>query len=662
MIEVAHIVARVTTDLTRYNLGMSAAEARAKTMTQKMSLQGQKLTKYLSLPGAAIAYGAIKSWGDFQKNLTQIRTQAGATDVPFQVLRKNVEDLAKNSVFGPTELAKGLYHVQSVMGGGMDNMKAKMDILNQAQKLAAMGGSDLEETTTALTAAIRTGIPGTQKAGETWKTLNAIVGAGNMRMGDLVNAMGTGVLPTAKLAGLSLKDVGAALTVFTDEGFTAESAMNRFRTSLIMMQNPSKQAEKALQSMGMSGEKLGLLVRQKGGFQQALEFMRQRFFAFAKETGTKIGDLVKKPGEDAQEFVDRLGKTRAFAAFAKAFGGSRTAGTIMLLMNQADLYGKKMKQINQSAVNADKAYAESQKTFSAQMHRAWSNVQIMLEQLGEAISPSVLAVAKMLAKLADGFSKLPQPAKKGIGAILLALIALGPALVIGSSLINMFRTLKTVMVALRLVAIAESGAMAMTPAGWVLLGAALLAFLLTNKKFRAAIVQIYNDVKAFWTKWVSTVINFVKTHWKLIVLAFIAPVALIALEIYKHFDTIKRFFMRFVSIAFGLAKNIGSAIYNGVKAGLGDLKGLIISQIEDAIPGGHWLGGKVGGALGHLGIGGGDGAPKATVKTPSNHSAPAPYNFGGGKGGGVTFGDVFVNNQTDANLFAGVVARKVAYR
>lgn len=661
MIEVAHIVARVTTDLTRYNLGMTAAEARAKTMTQKMSLQGQKLTKYLSLPGAAIAYGAIKSWGDFQKNLTQIRTQAGATDVPFKVLRKNVEDLAKKSVFGPTELAKGLYHVQSVMGGGMDNMKQKMDILDQAQKLAAMGGSDLEDTTTALTAAIRTGIPGTQKMGETWKTLNGIVGSGNMRMGDLVSALGTGVLPVARLAGLTLKDVGAALTVFTDEGMGADESMTRFRTSLMMMQNPSKNAANAMKELGFSGEKLGVIIRSKGGFLNAIQYMHTRFMAFAKKTGEDMGKLIQKPGEDAQQYIARVGQTKAFALFSRAFGGSRTAGTAMLLMNQYDLLRKKYKQLSDSATHADAAYAESQKTFAAQMHRAWSNVQVALEQLGQALAPSILAITKLIAKLASGFSKLPDPAKKGIGAILLALIALGPALVIGSSLIKMFETLKTVLAALRLVAIAESGAMAMTPAGWVLLGAALLAFLLTNKKFRHAIVQIYNDVKAYWSKWVHGVVSFFKKWGPLIVAALTGPIGLMVYFIYRHFDAITNFFTKTIPQWFNAAVNLGKAIADGIKSGLGDLKGYIIGQIESAIPGGHFLGGKIGDLAHVVGIGGGNGAPKATVKTPSNHSAPAPYNFGGGKGG-VTFGDVFVNNHTDANLFAGVVARKVAYR
>ena len=46
--------------------------------------------------------------------------------------------------------------------------------------------------------------------------LNAIVGAGDMKMQDLAEAMGTGMVAVVKGYGLSLKDVGAALATFGD--------------------------------------------------------------------------------------------------------------------------------------------------------------------------------------------------------------------------------------------------------------------------------------------------------------------------------------------------------------------------------------------------------------------------------------------------------------
>jgi hypothetical protein len=66
-------------------------------------------------------------------------------------------------------------------------------------------------------------------------TLNATVGAGNMRMDDLIGALGTGVLPAAKLPVSRLKDVGAALALMVDEGMHADAAATRLRMAFTLM-------------------------------------------------------------------------------------------------------------------------------------------------------------------------------------------------------------------------------------------------------------------------------------------------------------------------------------------------------------------------------------------------------------------------------------------
>jgi hypothetical protein len=81
--------------------------------------------------------------------------------------------------------------------------------------------------------------------------LNATVGAGNMRMGDLVEALGTGILPASKEAGLSLHDVMGALAVFTDEGYQASSAAAQFSTALHFLYNPTSKASAALEAIGL---------------------------------------------------------------------------------------------------------------------------------------------------------------------------------------------------------------------------------------------------------------------------------------------------------------------------------------------------------------------------------------------------------------------------
>ena len=70
--------------------------------------------------------------------------------------------------------------------------------------------------------------------------LNAVVGAGNMRMEDLVAAFGTGLLSSAKAAGVSIQSVGAAIADMTYQGVPAQDAATRLRMSLSLLAAPSE--------------------------------------------------------------------------------------------------------------------------------------------------------------------------------------------------------------------------------------------------------------------------------------------------------------------------------------------------------------------------------------------------------------------------------------
>jgi TP901 family phage tail tape measure protein len=137
----------------------------------------------------------------FQASMTRVQTQAGGSARDVKMLSGQVLALAKHAQQGPEELADSLYHLKSV---GMDNVDA-MHALKTASDLAAVGGADLESTTNALAGAWRTGIKGAKNFGEAASTVNAIIGAGNMKMDDFIGAISTGLLPVAKTFGLTFK-------------------------------------------------------------------------------------------------------------------------------------------------------------------------------------------------------------------------------------------------------------------------------------------------------------------------------------------------------------------------------------------------------------------------------------------------------------------------
>ena len=147
---------------------------------------GEALTG-LSLPIAAIGVGAAKLAVDFSKAMELVHTQAGYTQKQVDALSQSVLAFAPKVGVGPDELAQGLYHIAS---SGIPAAKA-MGVLENATIGAKVGATDLESVTNALVGVLKTSPKDIHGAADAMGTLNSIVGAGNMRISDLVTALAT---------------------------------------------------------------------------------------------------------------------------------------------------------------------------------------------------------------------------------------------------------------------------------------------------------------------------------------------------------------------------------------------------------------------------------------------------------------------------------------
>lgn len=391
---------------------MEGAAARISRAGERMSVAGRTLTRNVTLPVLAIGAASIKMAVDFNSSMTKIQTQAGGSARDVKLLSDQVLALAKYAEQGPTELADSLYHLKSV---GMDNVDA-MQALRQASDLAAVGGAKLEDTTNALAGAWRTGIAGAKDFHQAVSTINAVIGAGNMKMEDLNAALGTGILPTAKTFGLTLKDVGAALAVFTDEGVPADAAATRLRMSMSLLGAPSAAAEAQLKSIGLTGLNLANDMRKPNGLIAA------------------IGDL-KSHLEDPHF---HLSLSQQAQLLSHAFGGGRSSSAILSLINNFDVLKKKQDQVTASMHKYNEAVAAQRQTPQAQFKLLESSLQRSAILIGQDVLPVVLKMAHGLGDLLEGFNKLTDGQRKFIVEAALAAAALGPLLTLGSKLIRMF--------------------------------------------------------------------------------------------------------------------------------------------------------------------------------------------------------------------------------
>lgn len=374
-------------------------------VSAKLAKTGAVMTRSVTVPFLAIAGASVKVATDFNSSMTRIQTQAGASAKDVKTLSSQVLNLSKSAQQGPVDLANALYHLKSVGLGNAQAMKA----LAVSSKLAAVGGADLEDTTNALAGAWRTGITGAKNFRTAAATVNAVIGAGNMTMTDFTDALSTGILPTAKTFGLTMKDVGSALALFTDEGVPANTAATRLRMSLSLLGAPSAKAEGQLESIGLTGLKLANDMRKPSGLIKA------------------IGDLkshLDASGMSASEQAQML---------SHAFGGGRSSSAILSMVNNYSVLQKKQAQVTAGMSKFGAAVRAQAATPAAKFHQAIASLETAGVQLGNALLPDVVKLTRGVAGAVRWFDNL-SPAVKNflITAGGIAAIA-GPVMLVGGA-------------------------------------------------------------------------------------------------------------------------------------------------------------------------------------------------------------------------------------
>lgn len=519
--------------------------------------------------GAALALmgvEGVKMATNFDQAMTLIHTQAGASETEVNNLRGQVLQLAQVMPQSPQQLAEGLYHIESI---GLRGAKA-MDALKVASQGAMVGQANLEDTSTALGSAWLSGIKGAGSLHHTMAILNATVGAGNMRMDDLVHSLGTGILPAAKVAGLGLNDVMSALAILSDEGYQGSSAMAQLGTALHFLYNPTTKAENALQGLHLTGKQLSNTMSGPGGLHGALKLLHDRLQKFGGSAANQkqiLGDIL--PG----------GRGRV----------------LLVLMNQLDRLEKKQKQIAGTSSRFNEAVKKSHETTANKLRESWSTVQVALINVGHILEPVAVAGARAFSILVVAASKLiifmvklPKligglPAPLRIAAQFLGIMA-GQALALYAAF-RIWGMLRAAFFAVRTGIMAVRGAMILLQMGsgplmlaimalvavailvithWKQVGPVLAAIwnwikgaaLTIWGAIKAVFLAVYNVIKGA----VMAIVNFVKKYWPILIVILLGPFGIIINLIVRNWALIKSITVGAVRLIIKIVKAVWHAL------------------------------------------------------------------------------------------------------
>ena len=356
----------------------------------------------VGVAGAAVAVASIKMASDFQRSMTLIQTQAGASAGEVKQFSKALLDMAGSVGTGPEQLATSLYHVYSTGLRGAAALKA----VKVAAEGAKIGNADLEETTNALTSTIASGIKGAGNYSRAMGTLIAIVGSGDMKLSDLNEALGTGILTAAKVFNVSLNQVGAALATFGDNNIRGADAATKLRMTMQDLAKPAAHADQVLAQVGLTSAKLRNDLAQ-GGLTKALTDLKNHMDA-AGITAGKVGPFIEN-------------------AFTKKAGVG-----LAILIEQMGRYNQKLAEGAAGAKNFGSDWQATTHTLAFALDRLKAEAQAAMISLGTRLLPAVTHIADVLGR------DLP-------GAIARAQQILQPfEQIVGGALVTAFRTLGVV--------------------------------------------------------------------------------------------------------------------------------------------------------------------------------------------------------------------------
>jgi len=371
----------------QFERGLTAAERKFNATTARMQNVGRKLTIGLTAPLAAIGASSFKVAADFELAMKKVKAVSQTGDADFKRLTQNARDLGASTVFSASSVAS-LQLEMAKLGQSADGIIKSTD---STLALAQAFGYELGPTAETVIKTMNQFSSEALTASEVSDLLATAFGGSALDLEKFSGAMSNAGL-VADTFGFSLKETTALLGVMANNGLEGTDAGTKL-----------KMAFSELAAEGVDVKKtFSAIINGSMSYKDAIDVLGKRAAILAPLFGNN---------------------TEMLAEFGKALDASEGSASAM-------------------AAEMD----DSAKGGIASMQSAVEGAQIAL---GNALAPTVLAVADKIKELAQGFQELDPSTQKSIVKFGLFAAAIGP---VTSGIASMVRGIKDVLKALKLTA------------------------------------------------------------------------------------------------------------------------------------------------------------------------------------------------------------------
>lgn len=229
---------------------MQRAASQTTSFSEKVKATTSDVGKSMLVAGGAttaLGVNSIKSFGNFQSSLNKAAVTAGGTSKDISGLADVANKMGADLPLSAQDSADAMIEMAQA-GASVGQIKKQFPAIAEASTAA---GSDLIQTAGVVQNAMNIWGDSLKSPNQAAAALVTTANASNASVEDMQQALAT-IGGTAKASGMSLQETSTAIGLLTNRGFSAAQSSDDLNHAILQMQAPSKVAQDAMHSLGIS--------------------------------------------------------------------------------------------------------------------------------------------------------------------------------------------------------------------------------------------------------------------------------------------------------------------------------------------------------------------------------------------------------------------------
>ncbi|CAM3876818.1 phage tail tape measure protein [Cohnella lubricantis] len=540
---IASMAVRLGVDLTDFQKDMTEFQKTWGKLGKQIQDAGTKIGITFTAAGSAIAAGlgvAVSKAMDFDAEMSRVGAIAGATGSDLEDMRQTALDLGASTSKSASEVATGMELMAAKGYDATQTIAAMPGVIAAAEA----SGEDMAMVADTVASALNAFGMEAKDASKVADVLAKSANTSAAGVEDLQYAFKYAA-PVANSLGISMEQLAAATGIMADSGMKGEQAGTTLRAALLKLTDPSKEAKKGMDALGLS------VTDAQGNFLPFDQIIQQLATSTANMTNAQ--------------------KSQALSTI---FGTEAMTGMLSLVEAGPEKLQALTTELQNSGGASATAAAAMKDNLKGSMDELSGAVETLQISMGSALAPAIQSVADGISGLVHWFNDLSPTTQKWI--------AIGAALAAG--LLVLVGVIGFMAAALGAMAAAEWAVI--LPIAGIVAGVALVIAAIAAAAI--LIYQYWDEIVAYLTgvwegikQTAATVWDAIKQffvdYWPVILGVFTGGLGLVVALLVKNWDSI----WATIKKVWGNIKSFFSDTWGGIKTMASDAFGSIATALEN---------------------------------------------------------------------------------